>query len=155
MPIHPLPPRTQAVVPYLVMADCAKAIAFYKKVFAAEEIMRMPGPDGKSIMHAEINIAGCMIYMADEHPDCGQQSPTKLGTTTVGLTLYCLDANKVFERAVKAGAKSSRPMQDMFWGDRMGTVIDPFGHHWTLMQRVEELTPKQVMERSKLAMANA
>lgn len=155
MPINPLPPRTQAVVPYLVMPDCAKAIAFYKKVFAAEEIMRMPGPDGKSIMHAEINIAGCMVYMADEHADCGQKSPAKLGTTTVGLTLYCLDANKVFERAVKAGAKASRPMQDMFWGDRMGTIIDPFGHHWTLMQRVEELTPKQVMERSKLAMANA
>lgn len=153
MPIQPLPAHTQAVVPYLILDNAARAIEFYKKAFAAEEMMRMPSPDGKKIMHAELRIAGCMIYLADACSEMGFQSPKAAGTTTVGLTIYCLDADKVFGRALKAGASSVKPMADQFWGDRMGTLQDPFGHLWTLMQRVEELSPEEVMRRGQLAMA--
>lgn len=153
MPISPLPKGTQAVVPYLVMHDCAKALEFYKNVFAAQEMMRMPSPDNKKIMHAEMQIAGCMVYLADECGEMNFRSPKTAGTTTVCLTVYCLDADKVFNRAVKNGCKVVKPMENQFWGDRMGTVTDPFGHMWTLMQRIEELTPQQMMERSKKAMA--
>ena len=153
MPISPLPKGTQAVVPYLIINDCAKAIDFYKKVFAAHEVMRMESPDKKKIMHAELLVAGCMIYMGDECNEMKNfRSPKTMGATSVAMTLYCLDANKVFQRAVKAGCKVVKPMENQFWGDKMGSVADPFGHLWTLMQRVEELTPAQVMERSKMAM---
>lgn len=155
MPIRPLPEGTHAIVPYLIMDNAAKAMDFYKKVFAAEEMMRMPSPDGKKIMHAEMRIAGCMVWMSDECADMGFQSPKTAGTSTVGITMYCLDADKVFNRAVKAGAKAVKPMENQFWGDRMGTLRDPFGHLWTLMQRVEEVPPAEMMERSKKAMAHA
>ena len=150
--INPVPNGCQPLVAHLCMHDCAKAMDFYKKVFAAEEVMRMPGPNGK-IMHAEMRIAGCMFFLAD---DCGQgytRSPREARTTTVTMTMYCLDADKVFDRAVKAGAKSVQPMQDAFWGDRMGVVNDPFGHQWMLMTRKEELTMDQMMERGKKMMA--
>jgi len=151
--IDPLPAGTQPLVAYLVVKNCAKAIDFYKKVFLAEEVMRMHGPDGKMIVHAELRISGCMLYLADEHPKMGHKSPQTLGGSPVGMTLYCLDADKVFDRCVKAGAKMMKPMADAFWGDRMGTVMDPFGHNWTLMMRKEELSPEEIMKRGKKAMA--
>ncbi|MBI3928041.1 MAG: VOC family protein [Armatimonadetes bacterium] len=153
MPVNPLPEGTQPLVPYLIVKDAAKAIDFYKKVFAAEEVARMPCPESKKIMHAELRIAGCMLYLADEQPEAGFKSPRTLGGSPVGMTLYCLDADKVFQRAVSAGAKVLKPMADAFWGDRYGTVTDPFGHQWTVMMRKEELTMEQVMQRSKTAMA--
>jgi PhnB protein len=151
--LNPLPEGTQPLVPYLVIKSCDDAIDFYKKVFLAEEVMRMHGPDGKMIMHAELKLSGCMLYLADEHPKMGYKSPLTLGGSPVGMTLYCLDADKVFNRCVKAGAKVQKPMADAFWGDRMGTVIDPFGHSWTLMQRKEELSMQEIKERGKKAMA--
>ena len=151
--MNPLPPNTQPLVPYLILKDTAKAMEFYKKVFMAEEVSKMHGPDGKSVMHAEMHISGCMVYMGDEMPQMGHKSPQTLGGSAVGMTLYCLDADVVFQRAVKAGAKELKPMADMFWGDRMGTVIDPFGHSWTLMQRKEELSEEEIARRGKKAMA--
>jgi len=152
MKISPLPKGTQAIVPYLVMHDCAQAIEFYKKVFAAQEVMRMASPDKKQIHHAELQISGCMIYMADECADSKMRSPKNMGGTTMGLTVYCLDADMVFNRAVKNGCKVVKPLENQFWGDRMGTVTDPFGHVWTLMQRIEEVAPEQMAERAKQAM---
>ena len=151
--MNPLPEGTQPLVAYLVIKNCAKAMDFYKKVFLAEEMTRMLSPDGKMIVHAEMKISGCMLYLADEHPKMGYKSPHTLGGTPVGMTLYCLDAEKVFERCVKAGAKSMKPMADTFWGDRMGTVQDPFGHQWTLMQRVREMSPQEIHEAGIKAMA--
>lgn len=153
MPINPLPENTQALVPYLIVKNAKKAIDFYKKVFKAEVMMKMPSPDGKKIMHAELNVAGCMMYLADACEDGHFKAP-KDGSP-MGLTLYCLDADKVFQRAVKHGAKVMKPMEDAFWGDRYGTVKDPYGHWWTLMTRKEELSMEEVMERGKLAMAGA
>lgn len=152
MPIDPLPEGTQPLVPYIIVDNADKAIDYYKKVFLAEEVTRMHGPDGKKIMHAEIRICGCMLYLADEHPEMGAKSPKSLTHSPVSLTLYCLDADKVFHRAVKQGAEMIRPMMDAFWGDRHGTVKDPFGHSWTLMTRKEQLSPDEIQERGKKAM---
>lgn len=149
MAVNPLPEGTQPLVPSLTIKNAHKAIDFYKKAFAAEEVLRVPGRDGKTIMHAELRIGGCMVYLGEENQSMGCKSPKVLHGTPVALTLYCLDADKVFNRAVKAGAKVVRPMEDAFWGDRHGTVTDPFGHMWTLMTRKEELTVEQVMERSR------
>lgn len=154
MNINPLPEGTQPLVPYLIVKNASKAIDFYKKVFLAEEVMRMPGPDGKKVMHAELRIAGCMLYIADECPEMGFKASHN-GSASIGLTLYCLDADKVFDRAVKHGAKAKKAMEDAFWGDRYGTVIDPFGHMWTVMTRKENLSMEEVMERGKRAMAHA
>ena len=151
--INPLPEGAQALIPYLTMDNCAKAMEFYKKVFMAEEVMRMPSPDGKKIMHAEMRIAGCMVYMGDECPESGAKSPKGMKHHSVGMTLYCLDADKVFKRCVKHGSTVTKKMELQFWGDKMGTIVDPFGHQWTLMQRVEELSPEQMHERGKKAMA--
>ncbi|MCA9791202.1 MAG: VOC family protein [Candidatus Eremiobacteraeota bacterium] len=152
MPIQPLPEGAQPLIPYLIVNKAAAAIEFYKLVFAADEVMRMAGPDGKSIMHAELRIAGCLIYLADENPEQGHLSPTTVGTTTVGLSLYCLDADKVFNRALDHGAEVVRPMMDAFWGDRYGVVVDPFGHQWSLMTRKEHLSPEEMVQRGNQSM---
>lgn len=151
--INPLPEGTQALIPYLIMHDCAKAMEFYKKVFMAEETMRMPSPDGKKIMHAEMRISGCTVYMGDECPEMGAVSPKGTKNHSVGMTMYCLDADKVFNRCVKSGSTVVKKMELQFWGDKMGTIVDPFGHQWTFMQRVEELTPEQIQQRGRKAMA--
>lgn len=151
--INPLPEGSQPLIPYMVMHDCAKAMDFYKNVFLAEEVMRMPSPDGKKIMHAEMRISGCMVYMGDECPQQGAKSPKGAKHRSVTMTLYCLDAEKVFQRAVDHGAKVVKDMELQFWGDKMGSLIDPFGHQWTLMQRVEELSPEEIQKRGEKAMA--
>lgn len=151
--INPLPEGTQPLIPYLIMHDCAKAMDYYKKVFKAEEVSRLPSPDGKKIMHAEMRISGCMVYMGDECPEVGARSPKGSKHYSVGMTMYCLDANKVMQRAVKHGATVLRKLELQFWGDKMGTVMDPFGHQWTFMQRVEELNEQQIKERGEKAMA--
>ena len=153
MKISPLPKGTQAVVPYLVMHDCAQAIEFYKKVFAAQEVMRMDSPDKKQIHHAELQISGCMIYMSDECFDSKMRSPKNMGGTTVGLTVYCLDADMVFNRAVKNGCKVVKPLENQFWGDRMGTIIDPFGHHWSIATHVKDVSPDEMRKAMAAAFA--
>ena len=144
--VQPIPKGYHTVTPYLIIDGAAKAIDFYKKAFGATEMVRMPGPDGK-IGHAEIKIGDSPVMMADEHPQMGHKSPKALGSTPVSIVLYVEDADKVFNQAVSAGAKSLRPMADQFYGDRMGTLEDPFGHVWSIGTHVEDVSPEEMKRR--------
>ena len=130
------------------MKDAEKAIGFYKRAFGAEERMRFLGPDGKSIMHAEIKIGDSIIMLGEEHPETGCIGPQSLGGTPISLYLYVEDADQSFTRALSAGARADMPVADMFWGDRFGQVTDPFGHKWNLATRKENLTPEEMRKRS-------
>src|SRR5262249_10354457 len=125
------------------------AIAFYKKAFGAEELVRMPMPDGR-VGHAELQIGDSRIMLADEMPEMGDavtKSPLSLGGTTVGLALYVPDVDALFKRAVDAGAKQMRPLANQFYGDRSGVVADPFGHIWTIASHVEDVSPEEMKKR--------
>jgi PhnB protein len=144
----PVPQNFHTVTPALVVRNGAQAIEFYKKALGAEELMRMPGPDGK-IMHAELKIGDSVIFLSDENPEMGTKSPQTLGGTAGSLYLYVEDVDKAFKRAVDAGGKSTMPVADMFWGDRFGSFLDPFGHNWGLSTHVEDLSEKEIEERAK------
>jgi len=145
---QPIPSGFHTVTPYLTVRDAAAAIDFYKKALGAEEIMRMPTPDGK-IGHAELKIGDSIIFLADEFPQMGNKSPQTLGGCTGGLYLYVEDVDKAFKRATDAGATTKMPVTDMFWGDRYGQVTDPFGHLWSLSTHVEDVSPEEMEKRSK------
>lgn len=119
------------VTPHLTCRDCPKAIDFYKAAFGAEEIMRLPGPDGR-LMHASVRIAGGMVMLTDEFPEYGGASPQALGGTPVVIHVMVDDVDAVVKRAVKAGAEVVMEVADQFWGDRYGVVKDPFGHQWSI-----------------------
>jgi PhnB protein len=145
---HPIPEGQHAITPHLVIKGAAEAIDFYKRAFGAEELCRMPfpNPDGTTKLgHAELQIGDSKLFLADEFPDYGSVGPS--GNSPVTIHLYVTDADSTFERAVEAGATVSMPMADMFWGDRYGKVIDPFGHHWSIAEHVEDLTPEQMQEK--------
>ncbi len=143
--VNPIPEGYHTITPHLVIRNAGEAIEFYKEAFGAEEICRMPGPDGKTIMHAEIKIGNSMLMMADEMPQPGgHKSPQTLNGTTVNLCLYVEDCDKVFYRAVEAGASPIMPPADMFWGDRYGKVADPFGHEWAIATHKQDLTPEEI-----------
>lgn len=142
----PIPEGWHSVNPYLIVQNAAEAIEFYKKAFGAEEIMRSPSPDGKSVMHAEIKIGNSIVMISDEFPDMGAYSPKKIGGTPVTLYMYVDDADAVYDRAVKAGATGTMPPQDMFWGDRYGRLTDPYGHNWSIATHMKDLTPEQIQE---------
>ena len=141
------PKGYHTVTPSLVVADAAKAIEFYKKALGAEERMRFPAPDG-SIMHAEIRIGDSTIMMSDECPEMGARSPQSVGGSPVGLMIYVEDADAMFARAVKAGAQIQRAVQDQFYGDRSGTITDPFGHTWTISTHIEDVPPDEMKRRA-------
>ena len=126
-----IPEGYQSVVPSLTVKDGAKAIDFYNRAFGAEERFRMPSPDGKKIMHAELKIGDSIVMLADEFPEYDKHSPASLGGTGVSLFCYAPDVDKALERAAAAGATVTMPAADMFWGDRYGQVEDPFGHKWS------------------------
>lgn len=143
--VKPIPEGFRTITPHLVLRDAAKAIDFYKKAFGAEEIMRMPGPDGKTVMHAEVKIGDSMFMLCDEFPgETRVAAPPSLKGTTVTMTLYVEDVDKVFQRAVDAGANVSMPVMDAFWGDRYGKVTDPFGHEWGIATHKQDLTPDEI-----------
>ena len=148
MPVHFVPDGYHTVTPYLVIDGAANAIDFYRDVFGAVEIMRMPGPGGK-IGHAEIKIGDSHIMLADEHPEQGFRSPTSIGGTGVGIMLYVENADRCFAAAVERGAKVAEPLQDKFYGDRSGQVIDPFGHFWTIATHVEDVPPDEMERRAR------
>lgn len=152
MAVKPIPDGFHAVTPYLRLRNAAEAMEFYKKAFGAEELCRMPGPDGK-IVHGEVKIGDSIVMLSDEFPDWGCVGPQSLNGTSVTLYLYVPDVDAVFNQAVAAGAKVTMPVQDMFYGDRSGQVADPFGHVWGIATHKEDLTPEQMAERSKKAMA--
>ena len=144
----PIPAGYHPVTPALTTKDVEKAIGFYTRAFGAEERMRFLGPDQKSIMHAEITIGGSIIMLGEEYPQMGCHSPQSLGGTPVSLYLYVEDADHIFSQALAAGAKADKPVEDMFWGDRCGTLTDPFGHKWNLATRKENLTPEEIKNRA-------
>jgi PhnB protein len=146
MAVKPIPDGYHTVTPYLIVKGAAQAIEFYKKAFGAEEVMRMPGPGG-SIVHAEVKIGDSHIMMGDENPQWGAVSPKTLGGTPFGLCLYVKDVDALFKQAIAAGATEMHPVKDQFYGDRSGTVSDPFGHKWTIATHKEDLTPEQIGQR--------
>jgi uncharacterized glyoxalase superfamily protein PhnB len=153
--VKPVPEGFHTVTPHLIIRGAAKAIEFYKKAFGAEEIMRMPGPDGQSIMHAEIRIGDSHIMLNDEFPDWGKVSPQALNGSPVTIHLYVNNVDAVFNKAVQAGATAVMPVTDMFWGDRYGYLQDPFGHCWSVATHIADYTPEECMKRCQEAMGGA
>jgi PhnB protein len=151
MAVKPIPDGYHSVTPYLIVQGAAKAIPFYKKAFGASETHRMPGPDGK-IGHAEIRIGDSPVMLADEFPEIGARSPQSLGGAAVSLLIYVPDVDASFQQAVAAGAKVLRPVKDQFYGDRSGTVEDPFGHVWTIATRKEDVSPEELRRRAETAL---
>jgi PhnB protein len=152
MAVKPIPDGFHSITPYLAVEDAAKAIDFYEAAFGAEEVMRMPGPDG-TIAHAEIQIGDSKLMLSDPFDQSSVQPPTTRGGPTASIFLYVDDVDAAFDRATEAGAEVTMPLEDMFWGDRFGTVTDPFGHVWSLATHKEDLTEEEMAERSKAAMA--
>lgn len=145
MAVKPIPEGYHSVTPYLIIRGAAEAIDFYVKALGATEVMRLD--HGGKIGHAEIKIGDSHIMLADEHPEMGARSPQSLGGTPVGICLYVPNVDALFNQAVAAGATVERPVQDQFYGDRSGTIIDPFGHKWTIATHIEDLTPEQISQR--------
>lgn len=144
----PIPEGFHTITPALVVRDAAKAIDFYKKALGAQELMRMPSPDGK-ILHAELKIGDSIIFLSDEMPQSPVKAPQTLGGSTGVLNIYVEDVDKTFKQAVDAGGKVTMPVADQFWGDRYGSVVDPFGHAWGIGTHKEDLSPHQIEERAK------
>ena len=141
----PIPEGYNSVTPYLIVDDAKRAIEFYKTAFGAEEKFRLPM--GDKIGHAEIKIGDSFVMLADEFPDMGHLGPKARGGPTSSIVLYVEDVDTAFKQALGAGAKEDRPVQDQFWGDRMGTLTDPFGHQWSLATHVEEVPPEEMQRR--------
>ena len=140
----PVPDGYSSVTATITVRDAAKAIEFYNKVFDAKELYRFPGPDGKTIMHAEIMIGNSIVMLADEMPGMGCRSPQSIGGTGSSIYLYVNDADETFNKAVSAGAKPLMPIMDGFWGDRYGSIEDPFGHVWGIATHKKDMTPDEI-----------
>jgi len=145
-----IPDGYHTATPYLIVNGAAQALEFYKKAFGATEMMRFPGPGGK-IMHAEIKIGDSPIMLADEAPEMGASSPKTIGGTPVSLLLYVEDVDAWASKAVAAGAKVQRPVQDQFYGDRTGTFEDPFGHVWSIATHKEDVSLEEMKKRAASA----
>lgn len=147
MPVKPIPTGYHSVTPYLTIKGATKALEFYQKAFGAKERMRMPGPDGK-IGHAELEIGNSVIMLADEFPEMGNKSAKTLGGSPVGMMLYVEDVDSFVSKAVKAGAKLTKPIKDQFYGDRMGAIEDPFGFTWNVGTHIEDVSPAEMKKRA-------
>lgn len=150
--VKAIPDDYPRVTPYLIIDGASAAIDFYSSVLGATERLRMAGPDGK-VGHAELGIGDSVIMLADEHLDMDVRGPQTVGGTPVTLHVYVEDADSVFERAVQAGAKALRPVEDKFYGDRSGQFEDPFGHRWDVATHVEDVPPEEMPKRAAAAMA--
>ena len=140
------PPVYHSITPYFVMNNCSEAIEFYKSVFGAKELFRTVSSEKGQIDHAELEIGDSRIMVADAHPGSNVMSPQKLGGTTVSFVMFVTDVDKVFNAAIAAGAIEDDPVKDKPYGDRSGTIIDPFGHRWTITTHMKDVSPKE-MER--------
>ncbi len=145
MAVKTIPDGYHSLTAYLIISGAADAIEFYKKAFGAVELSRMPGSDGK-LMHGSIRIGDSVIMLADEMPDWGSFGPKSLKGSPVTIHLNVGKADAVFEQAVRAGAKVTMPLDDMFWGDRYGKLEDPFGHHWSIGTHVRDVTPEEMQK---------
>ena len=153
--VKPIPAGYHTVTAYLTVRDAARAIDFYQAALGAVETVRMPGPDGKSAMHAEMKIGDSIVMLSDEFPGMSAcKSPQSLGGTTVGLFLYVRDVDSAVRRAADAGSKVLKAPENMFWGDRFGSVLDPFGNQWSFATHKEDVPPKEMARRAQAAMAN-
>jgi PhnB protein len=149
---QPIPDGYHTVTPYLALDDAAEAIEFYKRAFAAKQRVRMEAPDGK-IGHAELEIGDSILMLSDTFPQATTRSPHDLGGTSASVFLYVDDVDAVVKRAVKEGAAITMEVADQFWGDRLGSIVDPFGHSWSIATHVEDVSPEEIAKRSKAAMA--
>ncbi len=152
MAAKPIPEGYHTVTPYLAVDDAAQAIEYYKKAFGAKERGRMEAPDNK-IGHAELEIGDSLVMLADPFPQSSTRPPKELGGASASIFMYVEDVDSVVRQAVDAGATVAMEVADQFWGDRFGTVIDPFGHAWSIATHIEDLTPEEIAERGKAAMA--
>lgn len=143
--VKPIPDGYHSITPYLIVDDAKAAIDFYTRAFGAKEKFRLPM--GDRIGHAEIQIGDSVIMLADEFPDMDHLGPKSRGGTTVSLLHYVEDVDSAFRQALNSGAKETRPLENQFWGDRMGTLTDPFGHMWSLATMVEEVPPEEMQRR--------
>lgn len=146
MAVKAIPDGFHAITPYLIIKGAAAAIDFYKRAFGATELMRLEGPNG-TIGHAEILLGNSPVMLADEHPPMGYTGPQHYGGSPVSLMFYVEDVDAMFDRAVSAGAKVKQPVKDQFYGDRTGTLEDPFGHVWSLGTHKEDLSPEEINRR--------
>lgn len=146
MAVKAIPDGYYSLTPYLNVKGAAQAIEFYQKAFGATEIVRMPGP-GDRIMHAEVRIGNSVLMLADENPDRGQLSPATLGGAGSSIMLYTSDVDATFKQALAAGATEVMAPMDMFWGDRMGNLKDPFGHSWAIATHKEDVSPEEMGKR--------
>ena len=152
MTTQPIPEGYHTLTTYLTIENAAEAIDYYKDVFGAKERIRMEAPDGK-IGHAELEIGDSLLMLSDAFPGATSRPPTELGGTTAGAFMYVEDVDGVVKRAVESGATITMDIADQFWGDRFGTITDPFGHSWSIATHVEDVAPEEMEERAKQAMA--
>jgi PhnB protein len=153
MSAKPIPDGYRSITPYLIIDGASQAIEFYERAFDATERMRMAGPEGK-VGHAEIEVGDSVIMLADEHPEMGFRGPRALGGTPVSILLYVEDVDARVAKAVNEGAKILRPVQDQFYGDRSGTIEDPFGHVWTIATHIEDVSEAEIKRRLAAMMQN-
>lgn len=147
-----VPEDFHTLTPHLVVRDAMRAIDFYERAFGAEEVRVHRGPGGR-VMHATVRIGDSMVMLADEFPDFGVLSPLARGGTSVTLHLYVDDVDSAFERAISAGATVRMPVADQFWGDRYGSLVDPFGHQWSIATHIRDLSSEEIEEAGKAAFA--
>jgi PhnB protein len=152
MATKPIPEGYHTVSPYLAVDDAARAIEYYTQAFGAQEVVRMDAPGG-TIGHAELAIGDSRIMLADPFPQGSTRPPKDLGGTSMSVFMYVEDVDAVVQRAVDAGATVTMEVADQFWGDRFGTITDPFGHIWSIATHVEDVPPEEMAERAKAAMA--
>jgi PhnB protein len=151
--VNPIPEGSHTVTPHLCVKGAAEAIEFYKKAFNAEEICRVPSPDGSALIHSAVKIGDSILFIYDEVPNMGALGPKSLGGTSVRIHLYVEDVDSLYEQAVKAGAEIGLPLADQAWGDRYGTLTDPFGHSWGLATHVEDVSFEEMNRRFEAACA--
>lgn len=153
MAVAPIPPGYAGVTPYLIVRDAPRAIDFYQRAFGATEVLRLLYPDGR-IAHAELAIGQGFVMLAEEMAEMGYRGPQALGGTPVSLLVYVPDADAVFARAVAAGAAAQRPVADQFYGDRSGTLVDPFGHVWSIATHKEDVSAEEMSRRMQSMIAS-
>ena len=152
MPPQPVPEGYHTITPYLAVKDAAEAIEYYKQAFGAKERVRMDAPDGK-IGHAELEIGDSLVMLSDPFPQSSTTPPKELGGTSASVFMYVEDVDAVVKKAVDAGATITTEITDQFWGDRFGSITDPFGHSWSIATHIEDVPPEEMEQRAKEAMA--
>jgi len=153
--IKPVPDGFHTLTPHLVVKGASQAIEFYKRAFGAEEIKRLPGPDGKSLIHAELKIGNSRLLLVDEFPEMDCRGPRSVGGSPVSIHMFVDDADAAFDKALAAGAEVRMPLADQFWGDRYGVLTDPFGHIWSIATHKEDLTPQEIGKRAQTAFSES